>query len=230
MTLDRAIGILSLIIGIPGFLFYFFSEHQTVGILCVFIAILIFCFALYLRFIARYPIILKNVEKTLDFLDPNAENAKQIQDIVIKANANITEYSIGNIASDGQITQILINNQPPDLEENKYATQKTIVKRFSNPKRFGEVFNLRIEYHYKDSFPSNREGLVHVVDRPTEKLTIIINYNPAKIPSSVSATLNYGGVIYENLKGLKILNNGRQAIFETQNLKLGAQYQIEWIW
>ncbi len=207
-----------------------FDSHQAVipaTVITIGIAMLV------LRWWLHHPEFnLLLVEKVLTVSNATGRKATLIRNLHGKVTLKgLTEFWCRNIAADGTIVNIMINDEPP--QKTIHETGDIHVgKRFPRRLRGGEKFSLQLSYELVDSFINRTGALIHVVESKTEKLRMIVMLPRERPAKSARASLRSDGQSPKKLPDplLSGLNAGERVEIEIENPKSGAEYCLEWSW
>ncbi|MCA1566376.1 MAG: hypothetical protein LC803_12205 [Acidobacteria bacterium] len=216
-----------IILGLPGFLAYFVSPYAGVAALCL---ALLAVFIWYQRQGNLSEFTVLEIEKTLTINTRDGSRATLQRSQTARSNhKGITEFWCRNISSDGSITNIRIDGDPPHIQKTE-AGDIQVCKRFQPALSKGQKFNTVLTYDLLDSFSNPSEGLIHVVEAPTKRLRLIVILPHGKPARNVRASLRYGGNPHMNLPTPHASNNGLRMEMTVNKPVLGAEYCIDWDW
>lgn len=168
------------------------------------------------------------VEKVLEIRDTKGKNATLLRIHSARCNhSGITEFWCRGISADGTISNIKIDDAPPN-EQRTDAGDIQVCKRFHRPLKRGQKFRMTLSYDLTDSFPLSSETLIHSVGSATNKLRMVVTLPEARKAKAARAFLRYGGEIHKELPLPKITN--RRIEIEISRLRLGSEYCLEWDW
>lgn len=213
-----------LVLGAPTAIAYF-PEHLVVAGMIVMILVILLIIYHELN---KPDFTVLCIEKILTINDREGKSASLSRVQTARANhKGITEFWCRNISADGSISNILIDNKTPDGQRTE-AGDIQVCKRFRDPLKFREIFKMVLSYELKDSFTSNPESIIHVVEAETKFLRLVALLPKDRLPKSAKARLRYGGANHKELSSPKL--SGERIEFELKRPKLGAEYCLEWEW
>jgi hypothetical protein len=169
------------------------------------------------------------VEKTLTFLDASAEIADLSTNLKSRVNHNeVDEIWFRNIAADGQITNIRIDDRPPDKSLRKAGTLE-VCKEFGRHLRKGEIVTTKLSYELHNSFSGAREGMTHVIATQTADLRLNVQFHQGRMPKSARVFVGYASTDDEVLQA-PVWRNDQSLRVHITRPKVGAYYTVEWDW
>lgn len=235
LTRGDVVGIvIGVVIGLPGFLDYVFGQQTALGILSVVIGILIVLSVFSLRWIiSQPPFTLLGVEKELEFRDKDARNARHTDTRKVMANhKGITEFWFKDIGQPGSLNNVLINGDPPDLEEDRAGGNMGVGKRYPRHFEWRQQFKASLSMEILDAFPDEQEFYTHKVMDKTKRITMAVKFHRGKRFRTVRVLLGYGGASYEVIKkpNLTKAEDGSELELVVKKPKLGQEYRLEWEW
>ncbi len=213
------------LIGLAGLLLVFLPQHIAAGII---IAIALIIIMGIFRWFDGAVFTLLSVEKVLEVHDANGARATLTRHMTARVNhKGVTEFWCRNISADGNISNLKIDGAAP-FEEKREAGDRQVCKRFNQPLKRHEQFEMALSYDLADSFPAPTEGLIHVVESPTKRLRLVVILPEGRKARAARMLLRFGGQVHKELNKPTI--KGRRIEFETAWLKLGEEYCLEWDW
>src|SRR5215510_8644906 len=174
MSLDRALGVLGLIIGLPGFFALFFTNQGTVASLAISLAIvLIGAGVLRERAVNQPAFKCKRVDLNVT-VDPKVAVLKKTYRMVPNFN-NLHDFIHRNIAADGQIHTFLWNGKPVDQGRiSKQLGEYSITTLLVPTPTKGKEFGGELSYTMDDAFPAATESMIYAIDIPTEIVSMTL--------------------------------------------------------
>lgn len=233
MSRSDWISLLSLLIGIPGFLLILASEKYAIFFLVVTIVVVIAIAARIIRKLLKSPpFIMKSVDVYLEIHDTNGALAtlkKEYQ--VVPMFEHLQEMSHRNIAADGAIENLCWNGTPiPAKQIETIMGEHLITIKFPGPLKRRKQFAGCLSYDAKDSFSSTQESLFYVVDFPAKKVNITINF-PAGRVAKTAHGYRVAGSGKELLGTQPVLDgNVRTIKLELKSPRVGDEYEIAFGW
>lgn len=216
-----------LVTGVPGFLLFFVSVNA--GLVALVLA-LIGGTVWYLILIRQPVFTILEVEKILTVHDADGHRASLQRNQKAKANHHgVTEFWCRNISADGSIENILIDNQLPH-EQKKGAGEIQVCKHFAQALTRGQQFNTSLYYEMVDSFRSNPEILIHIVESKTRKVRLIVHLPQSRPCRSAKAFSCFGGHVCKILPPPNITDMGCKIEVILNKPEIGAEYCLEWDW
>jgi hypothetical protein len=220
-------ALISIVVGIPGLLYFFLSGQWVIGILTVLVIAGVVAAA---WFVNQPQVTLLHNDKNLTFNDKDARSATQRSDIKLRANhKGVQMIRLGSLSTDGSVQEITIDNKPPSRQQVR-AGEIEILKEFRNPLERGQVETLRVTTTYINSFEKDTESFTHVVAHKTKKLTLTTNFHSKRPCRTTRAYLRYGGQVHQALSRVEVSSDRCRARLEVKRPKLGAEYTMEWDW
>jgi len=144
------------------------------------------------------------VDKTLNFPNASPELAQLSTTLKSKANYDgIGQIWFRNINADGQIANIRVNGGEPSTTQRKAGSWE-VSTEFPRVLRRGEVVTVQLTYDLQNSFPSEREGVTHLIVTKTNDLRVHVRFHPAKVPRRVRAFVEYASAVQEFLDALTV--------------------------
>src|SRR6266478_5944957 len=133
-------------------------------------------------------------ELTIETSDGNRAKLKRESKDVANAN-NLGEIWFRNIAATGQISDITIDGAPAEEGTNIFRELGLISlrKKLTITLKKGDIAQTTITYALIDSFPSEEEKLIHVVNYKTNKLQLVVRLPTARPAKSAQLLEVYGG-------------------------------------
>jgi len=232
MTLDRGLGLLGLIVGLPSFLALFFSDHATTALLCVVIAVLAIGAAVWVNKVGTdHPFRMDVVEVHLD-LSKGPSQATLTKTYKIVPNFNhLTQMVHRNIAADGDVRDFNWNGRPiPDAQQRRtMGGEYEITVPFTPAPSRGKPFDGKLSYDLIDSFPAHSESLGYVVDFPTKIVTITVTLPTNKACLTAIPRLAFGGQ-ERDLRDLIIAPDRCTLKYSVKKPRVGSQIITYWTW
>lgn len=230
MNLDRLLGIIGIVIGVPGFLILFMSDKWIEGILVLFLVMAIAGYQVYLYKQSQEPMFtVLRLDKEVRIHDDKGTKASFERRQHMKTNhPGLVEWWCRNIAADGTITNILIDGQAPDVLETSAGTIR-VCRRFPRPLQKGEELTIVLTYDLTNSFLKNTESVVHLNVLKTRE--VVMSVELPRPCLSAETYMSYGGqqVTLINDKPAITMGNKRLEI-AIKKPRLGAQYHLQWTW
>lgn len=232
MTLDRALGLLGVIIGLPSFLALFFSDQATAALLCGVIAILMVAAAVWVNKAATdHPFRMDQVVVHLD-LSKGPPEATLTKTYKIVPNFNhLTQMVHRNIAADGDVSDFRWNGRPiPNAQQRRtMGGEYEITVPFTPAPSRGKPFDGSLSYKLLNSFPADSESLGYVVDFPTKIVTITVTLPAARKCLTAIPRLAFGGQ-ERDLSALTIGPNRETLSISVKKPRVGSQIITYWTW
>ena len=232
MTVDRALGILALILGLPGFFALFLSPYHTAAIVCVILAGVILAVSLLVaRIVDRPAWEYRSVKVELDLSQGGPAQATLSKTYKIVSNANDQRHLLHrNIGADGRVHSFTWNGVAiPAANISQSMGEYEVTVEFRPPRARGETFDGVLAYRLDDSFPSVLEAIEYAVDLPTGSAHLTVKLPDAKPCRAPKATLAIGGQ-ERPLAGLKASEDGKTLTLEVSRPRLGSTVRIYWNW
>jgi hypothetical protein len=173
------------------------------------------------------------LKKELVIETADGKNASLTRESKEVANANgLSEIWFRNFAATGEISDITIDGSPAKEGTSLFKELGLISlrKQLTTPFKKGETTTTTIKYSLIDSFPSEEEKLIHVVNHKTNKLKLVVIL-PTNRPAKSAQLLEvYGGT--ERIDRSDLLQKETPTRVEANlvDLKLGANYELKWTW
>ncbi len=229
MSLDRALAVLGLIIGLPAFFALFFSSHAVEAILTALLAVVLIVAAVAVNHVAsRHPFRLTAVDVDLD-LSTSPASARLRKDYRLVANfGQLNQLIHRNIAADGQIHSFTWNGSPVAATgvETSMGEYRVTVPLIPAPTR-GKEFGGRLEYALDNSFLSQHESMEYVVDLPTKSASLKIQL--CRPCTTAEARVAIGGQ-EKDVPGLVIAPDRKSMGIQVKRPKVGSSIRIYWTW
>jgi hypothetical protein len=231
MSLDRALAIAGLIIGIPGVLVLFLTANQTLAIVAGLLAVLLLLGAFYGRQILNAsPYTFPEARVSLAFPGDHNLGVLTKEYRIVPNFGHLRQIEHKNIAADGRIDNIRWNDVPvpPNCIVNRLGEYEVRIDLPFAPRRWTE-FRGKLSYDCIGSFPGNPESMLYCVDFPTRRACIIIEFPKGRPCQSATARMIRGaGEVpikdpTRSPDGLRLELNLDRPIH-------GAQYVIYWMW
>jgi hypothetical protein len=231
-SLDRWIGIVALILGIPGFLLLFLTKDYAVALLIVGIGVLLFGAAYLINRAGKLPPFrMKSVRvdlRLIDVLGNEATLRKEYE--VIPSYAHLTAMSHRNIAADGAITNLQWNDTPIDPSWiEQVLGEYQITAKFPGPLPKGKLFKCALSYNADGSFLQTEEGLVYVVDFPAKTVTISIRF-PEDRMCTDAWCFRVQGAGKVPLPKPQVNATQKTLQVKLKRPQVGAEIEIKWHW
>jgi hypothetical protein len=227
MTVDHLLALIGILIGLPGFMILFFNGQVVAG----FLVVVMIAGIIWVRWLqTQLDFTLLEVTKTLTFHDVTGHEATLIRRQTARANhKGLIQFTIKGITSDGVIDNILIDGKPPH-EQFTEAGRIGVRKHFSKPLDRGDIDDMELTYDITDGFNKATETSAHKVAYKTDKVKLIVIFHPNRPCFNPRASLRFGGNLYKNLTGLKVIGNNARIEIEIKKPKIGSDCYIEWDW
>ena len=193
------LGIVGLLLGIPGFLLLFINSRAALGVVVLLMVIGIFWYFWDSNF--RPELTLLQVRKHLKVNDTLGQTAILKHYVKFKVHCKgIAQYWFTGISSDGtiDINQIKIDNLKPDLVRTD-AGQIRVCKQLPLLDR-GDIFELEMELPVLDALTESEEKLIHRIAEPTKSLAIEIEFPDGRWAKTARASRGIGGSNLERRK------------------------------
>lgn len=223
MDRSELLGWIGVVVGIPSLLLLVVGKEWAAGVLGL---LLILAFVWFYFRLNEPPFTIVEMSKIVTFRDSTGSDACVRRAQTTIANHLATEFWIRGVCSDGQIENILIDGHPPD-EDVIELGRHHLCKRFSHPLKPHAEFILNVEYELKNSFPGNREALLHRTDLPTKIIKLEVNFHTGRPPRSARLFLRFGG---EEKELERPSVNGSILTATIRRPKIGSEYELEWEW
>lgn len=229
--LDLILGILSLILALPGFFGLFFTPYTTSAILVVTLAAALAIAALTARwFLNLPPYTVTSVICGLTF--QNQDHATFSKRFVIRPNfPHLQEITFGGISQDGTVQNLSWNSHPISSMEKPKGTIIATV-HFNPPLPWWKEHTGTLSYDTLHSYPANNEYQGFRVEHPTRRMEINIEFpagRPCK-PQTVYATLEMGAQPIALDPPPTVSPDGRTAHILVEHPQLAGQYWVYWEW
>src|ERR1700736_1269162 len=113
MSTDRVLGILGVVIGLPGFFLRFLTGQQAIGILCVVIAALIFLLAVAAHYLTNLPpFVILAQQTTFAILDDEGTSAHLEKKYTLRPNyGHLETLTFKNISASEPINDVRWNGK-----------------------------------------------------------------------------------------------------------------------
>lgn len=223
--------ILTLVFGIP-VLPYFAQGNFTLGTLSLILAIAFLAFTtayFYKLFtLPQYTILCNRFALTIS--DPSGTVATLRKTVVLRPNHPGQEYySHRNFSCDGNV-DFKVDPGVTLADQRTRGGDHTVQVRFPfQLKRFKSVTTW-LEAELTNSFTSNTEAFVLLVDQPTKEVIVEIDFPATRLPNTIRATRRYSGKD-EDLPTPEL--NGHQVtwkqVYKCRKFPYG-EYEIWWRW
>jgi hypothetical protein len=169
------------------------------------------------------------------FHDKDAHRATQIE--VRKAQANyhgITEFWFWGIDADGDIQNLLIDDEPPH-EKRSQAGSLSACKRFPRELPRDRPFTIKLSYDMIDAFRGNPEYVIHQVRTLNGSLRVKVHFPRGKPYTSARVFVHAASQRERQLEegkelAIQMSDNGRELEYTVPNPEPGADYRLEWNW
>lgn len=233
MSLDRIIGIVGLLISLPGFFLLFMKDHETVGAITVLLGLILLGAAFYHRYWTNIPpyTVLRG-ELTLTILDAEGAAANVSNKRTIRPNfKHLTTMVHKNISADGAIDDLRLDGKPlPPSAIKRELGELQIGLSFEPPLERFKPFETHLEYSVKDSFPEPKEALLWTCDFPT-KVALITVRLPKNRPCKKAEASRMRGSGESPLGKLPFISENRCTIsIELKRPTFGERYALYWDW
>lgn len=225
-----AVGV---IIGLPGFVDYFFGDQTALGVLSALIGILIVLGIFGLRWLLNQPpFTILNTEKTLKFEDEHGYKASHVDVREVRANhKGPTEYWFKELGVPEALRNILVDDSQPDAQETELGLHR-VCKRFQHALGWRESFSTKLTLNIVGAFPNTRETYIHKVVDSTKEAKLRIEFHPSRPCVKAKVYLGYGGGSYEPLENARFTrsDNGKELELRLKKPQRGQYYRVEWDW
>ncbi len=228
MSLGNILGIISIIMGIPGLWVSIGIEtHREWGILAVAVAIIL----AILWWILNQPswtIIEMMKELEIETQGSSLTTAT----ITTKMRANhkgLTEFTHRNIRADGTINNFKLDSVKVVGTDKERRSQEHIVHERFKAMDFWKTRVSRLTYDLFNSFPNSTESTSYIPDYFTNKYIVEVHLPPSRPARNQKAYVGLGAEM-KNLSTPHLSNNGLVIRWESERLKPGKYYTVEWDW
>jgi hypothetical protein len=224
-TLGFILTVISVLVGLPGFLFFFVSREAVVGILTTLIVVVL----LGAAWLANQPqITVLDYDKTLTLRGPTASEAIQTSVLEIRANQNgVRMFHLGNFTSDGSVREIKVYGRAPTIQRVR-AGEIEVLQELPSPLRLFHTEKVPVSVKYIDSFPRpDTEAYTHVVGHKTKRLSLTVEFDKDKPYDKVRGFMQYGGQVWANYPVEPL--SGKAKLLKNRP-RLGSEFRIEWDW
>jgi hypothetical protein len=213
------------VLGIPPLVYMVFKEGKwSAGVFVVLLLIALMRGYLNKK---RPPFTLLRVTKSYTFTDSTAHDVT-VRDVrLIRANHRATEFIISHYGGDGSVTTIEVDGVPANVRTAGH--RKEIVKQFLPELRPGDEREVVTSYHLLDSFPSDPEGVIHIVEYETRTVDIEIKFAQDRPCINCSLIRRYGGASLGDGYCRKSEDGSGLSVTVVKPL-IGAEYLLQWRW
>lgn len=232
VDIDRTIGILGVILALPGFFFQFVNKNATIALLSFALASVCILGALAIRYLTRRPKFhLHDATVQLEIFDADGHEAHLSKQYHIEANYDdLQTMTHRNIAADGDITNIYWNDRPvPDESIEQTLGEHVVTADLAMPRGRGDKFQGKLSYDLTDSFPDRREELRYNVDFPTKQASLQV-FLPEDRPARGVNAYRLDGAGRVPIESPQVSDNGELIEMELSRPQLGDEYSITWVW
>jgi hypothetical protein len=231
MTLDRAIGLVGIILGVPAVVaLYFDKPHTREAILTLVMVFIVVAF----RTVQTYqdklpPFTVLEVRKEFKIFDVGGTSARFESTRRLRTNMRgIKEFWQRSLTQDGTISNLLFDGNPPDLVESNAGMMSACV-RFGRELTKGEEILIRFSYDLANAFPNpKKEGVFHLESFKTKYLFLSVDL--PKPCTRAEFVKTYGGEQQELLDPPTISPDHKRIQVEVKKTVLGATYHLDWYW
>lgn len=229
MSLDRALGVLGLIVGLPGFFALFFTNQGTAASLAIALAIVLIGAGVLVERAVNQPAFRCKEVKLSVTVDPKVSVLKKTYRMVPNFN-NLRDFMHRNIAADGRIHTFLWNGKPVDSNHiSKQLGEYSITTPLVPPPSKGKEFGGELSYTMEDAFPDSTESMIYAVDIPTEIVSMTLQL--ARPCTTAEARIEASGQSRELPgKGLIISEDRKTLTLEAKRPRVGSWVRIYWNW
>jgi hypothetical protein len=229
MNVDRVLAIVGIAIGIPGFLLLFISDQWVHGVLVLLLVCALAAWWFYARWRDNLPVFtVLELTKRLTIISADGRSASLARSQKVRINhKGITEWWCRQISADGTVTNITIDQLPPDVTTSTGGTIQ-VCRRFQYPKQRGEEWESTLTYNIADSFTKPHEELIHMVAFRTKKLVLEVEL--PRNCTHADLRFTFGGEQGEKLSDPELSNNNRTITATIKRPRIGAQYHLGWEW
>lgn len=229
MSLDRALGVLGVVIGLPSLLALFFSDQWIISSLAFALAIaLIVAGVLVDRATDQHPFKCKRVDLRLT-VDPKVTVLTKTYRMIPSFN-DLRQFTHRNIAADGKVHSFLWNGKPIEqsyisLEMGEYSITIPLIPSPAKGKEFGG----ELSYTMEDTFPHASESMIYTIDIPTEIVSMTLQLSrpcttaEARIEASGQSRQIPG-------RGLVISEDRKTLTLEAKRPRIGSLVRVYWNW
>ncbi len=227
MALSRGeiISLLGLVLGLPGFFYYFFSPYCAAGILCLVIIGSLIYFFMYVPELPCFNIIEAKTSVIVKGVDGKKAHVKK--DVKARANhSGITEYPFRGIAATGKITNF---SSTHPIEVKCEAGGAVVIAKFNAPKKRGETGRITLEYDVLNTFDESENYFIHEVGFPTKKYCLEIHLPQSRTCKSASA-YRYRGAHIDELPKPELSGSNTVIRFIVNRPGVGEEYRVVWTW
>jgi len=222
------LGILSLIIGLPGLCVALsLPAYRVVGVIAV-ITGGVLCFFWWLINLPSWTII--EIDRIIEIKEPDGSFATATKVTTMRANhKGLTEFTHRNIRADGTIENFRLDSAtvpPSDVE--KRASAYIVHERFKAT-RILEHRTSRLTYDLINSFPSSPEFTGYNPDYYTKKCKVEVHLPEGRTARKARAYSGVGAETKE-LNSPHLSSDGRTISWEGKRLRPGKLYTVEWDW
>jgi hypothetical protein len=232
MTLDRWLGVIGLVIGLPGFAALFLGPDQATAISFSLVGVVLIAAAATVNYFGNLPpFSVKSAEVLLDFQDDTGKLAKLSKSYRIRPNYSYLQTLVHkNIGADGVIRNICWDDQPvPPQHITERMKEYIVTIQFPFPlRKWREVLG-KLSYELVDSFENNPDGLTYCVDFPTKLANIRVSF-PSKRPCIKAHAFLGQGAGEKPISEPSVTDNGRRLELVLNNPDIGSRYNIYWDW
>jgi len=232
MTRADWIGVVSVVIGIPGLLVVFFTPYWAVGVLIVALLLVIGGASVIVkRAVTRPQFMMDNVSVQLVVHDVNGIKATLSKCYTaVPQYGHIDAMTHRNIGADGAITGFKWNDHPVDPSwVQTSAGQYSVNVRFPGPLQQHGRYNWTLSYEADNSFLGHQESLYYVVDFPAKEVTISVTLPVSRAPRSAHCYL-VEGAAKKALKDPAIHHQSGTISVRIKKPRVGSEYEIAWQW
>ena len=230
MTTDRILTVIAIVLGLPGVIALFFtSEHRGQGVLLSLIVAILIVGAWWFRRqqdLTQFKCL--ELRKTVRIQAENGSLATYERSERMRANFNnISEWWNRGLMQDGTISDILIDNRPPDrIVPNCGGTD--VCKLFERPLEKGEEVTVVLTCKHHNSYMTSREALVHTNSSSVAVLTIVVEL--PRPCTSAEVRRSYSGDHGKLEAPPKMSSNNQRIEACIRKPRMGASYHVEWNW
>lgn len=231
-NLDRWIGIVGVILGLPGFLLFFVKGQHALALLSLLILVVALVAAYLINRAGKLPPYrMKSVRVDLHLLDTLGENATlQKTYEAVPSYAHLQEMTHRNIAADGAVVNLQWDGNPiPEQWITQVLGEYHITVRFPGPLVKGKQLTCCLSYDVLRSFLQSQEALIYVCDFPAKEVNILIHFPQDRMCTEASC-FRVQGAGKIPLTDPVLDRASRTISLKLKKPEVGAEIEIWWRW
>lgn len=212
----------------------FFTETTVFAILGILLLIVIISLVIYHSYdVNRPPWTILHHKFTMEITKEDGSEAVAEKSIEVRANHRSLQYfTHRNIGGDGSESDFESDDESSIIDDSSRAGDRQITVKFPNQIGRGKSVQTSLKYKLLDSFPSDFEGIITIIDRPMRELSIVIKFPNDRQPVPGTVGMIRRSMGNEDEVSLPRVNGNTVTWSESHWFRTvkNGDYELSWRW